>query len=98
VIDLFCPIIKGGKVGLFGGAGVGKTLLLTEIIHNIVQVNKSPNQKQTLSVFAGIGERTREGQELHQSLEQGGVLANTTLIFGPMGENPAIRFLTSYGA
>lgn len=98
VIDLFSPILRGGKVGLFGGAGVGKTLLLTEIIHNVVQVSATPEKRQTLSVFAGIGERTREGQELHQSLEQGGVLANTTLIFGPMGENPAIRFLTSYGA
>lgn len=98
VVDLFCPILRGGKVGLFGGAGVGKTLLLTEIIHNIVQVNKSPDKRQTLSVFAGIGERTREGQELHAELEAGGVLPYTTLVFGPMGANPAIRFLTSYGA
>lgn len=98
VIDLFSPILKGGKVGLFGGAGVGKTLLLTEIIHNVVQVNQGPDKRRTVSVFAGVGERTREGQELHQSLEQSGVLPNSTLIFGPMGENPAIRFLTSYGA
>jgi F-type H+-transporting ATPase subunit beta len=98
VIDLFCPILRGGKVGLFGGAGVGKTLLLTEIIHNVVQISNNPNKKQTLSVFAGIGERTREGQELHESLASGGVLPYTTLIFGPMGENPAVRFLTSYGA
>jgi len=98
VIDLFCPILRGGKVGLFGGAGVGKTLLLTEIIHNVVQVNKAPGKRQTLSVFAGIGERTREGQELHEALEEGGVLPYTTLVFGPMGANPAIRFLTSYGA
>lgn len=98
VIDLFCPILRGGKVGLFGGAGVGKTLLLTEIIHNVVTVSTSPNKQQTLSVFAGIGERTREGQELYESLKEGGVLPYTTLVFGPMGANPAIRFLTSYGA
>jgi F-type H+/Na+-transporting ATPase subunit beta len=98
VIDLFCPILKGGKVGLFGGAGVGKTLLLTEIIHNIVQVSRNPEKRETVSVFAGIGERTREGQELHASLDEGGVLPYTTLVFGPMGDNPAIRFLTSYGA
>lgn len=94
VIDLFCPILKGGKMGLFGGAGVGKTILLTEIIHNVVTLHKDKN----LSVFAGIGERTREGQELQEALSQGGVLPSVSLLFGPMGENPAIRFLTGFSA
>lgn len=93
-IDLFCPILKGGKIGLFGGAGVGKTILLTEIIHNVIQVSPGSNSSSTLSVFAGIGERTREGQELVESLEMGGVLPYASLVFGHMGENPAIRFLT----
>ena len=66
-IDLFCPILRGGKIGLFGGAGVGKTILLTEIIHNIIQMSPTKSTQKTLSVFAGIGERTREGQELVES-------------------------------
>lgn len=98
VIDLFCPILRGGKMGLFGGAGVGKTVLLTEIIHNIVQISKTPTNKKSVSVFAGIGERTREGQELYESLKNGGVLPYTSLVFGPMGENPAIRHLTAHTA
>lgn len=98
VIDLFCPILKGGKMGLFGGAGVGKTLLLTEIIHNIVQVQSAKTRRKNNVVFAGVGERTREGQELHESLEKGGVLPFTSLIFGPMGENPAVRYLTGLSA
>jgi len=98
VIDLFCPILKGGKMGLFGGAGVGKTLLLTEIIHNIVQVASAHSRKKNNVVFAGVGERTREGQELRESLDIGGVLPFTSLIFGPMGENPAVRFLTGQTA
>ncbi len=93
-IDLFCPILKGGKIGLFGGAGVGKTILLTEIIHNVIQLSPNGSDSSTLSVFAGIGERTREGQELVESLEAGGVLPYASLVFGHMGENPAIRFLT----
>ncbi len=93
-IDLFCPILKGGKIGLFGGAGVGKTILLTEIIHNVIQLSPDGSDSSTLSVFAGIGERTREGQELVESLEAGGVLPYASLVFGHMGENPAIRFLT----
>ncbi len=98
VIDLFCPIIKGGKVGLFGGAGVGKTILLTEIIHNVVQISKTAGKDKTISVFAGIGERTREGQELYEELSESGVLPYTSLVFGPMGANPAIRFLTGLTA
>lgn len=93
-IDLFCPILRGGKIGLFGGAGVGKTILLTEVIHNIIQLSPAGSTQKTLSVFAGIGERTREGQELVESLASGGVLPFATLVFGHMGENPALRFLS----
>lgn len=95
-IDFFSPIVKGGKIGLFGGAGVGKTLLLTEIIHNVIILKKE--ESENVSVFAGVGERTREGQELHQTLGEQKVLSSVSLVFGPMGENPAIRFLTAYAA
>lgn len=91
VIDFFAPILKGGKVGLFGGAGVGKTILLTEIIHNVVILNKDKN----VSVFTGVGERVREGQELYEALTDSGVMSGVSLIFGPMGENPAVRFRTA---
>lgn len=94
VLDFFAPILKGGKVGLFGGAGVGKSVLLTEIIHNIVILNKSKN----VSVFAGVGERIREGQELYETLEESKVLPQVALIFGQMGENPAVRFRTALSA
>lgn len=94
IIDVFSPLLKGGKMGLFGGAGVGKTILLTEILHNIV----GRSVDKTVSVFAGIGERSREGLELYQSLVSSGVMQNSTLIFGPMGENPATRFLAAYSA
>jgi F-type H+-transporting ATPase subunit beta len=93
IIDLFSPLVKGGKMGLFGGAGVGKTMLLTEILHNIVGRNKQEN----VSVFAGVGERTREGQELYEELKQRDILPLTSLIFGAMGENAAVRFLTALG-
>lgn len=93
VIDLFSPMIKGGKIGIFGGAGVGKTILLTEIINNTTILRK----KGGISVFAGVGERTREGQELHAVLKASKVLPRTALIFGQMGKNPAIRFLTGFG-
>jgi F-type H+-transporting ATPase subunit beta len=86
VIDLFTPLLKGGKVGLFGGAGVGKTMLLSEILHNVVT-----NPKEGfVSVFAGVGERSREGLDLYQSLRDTNVLRASTLIFGQMGENPSI--------
>lgn len=98
IIDLFCPLLKGGKMGLFGGAGVGKTVLLTEIIHNIVQVTKTNETTKHVSVFAGIGERSREGQELFEALGEGGVLPYTSLVFGTMGQNPATRFLTGFTA
>jgi len=97
-IDFFSPIVKGGKIGLFGGAGVGKTLLLTEIIHNVIVLKKGGGQEKNVSVFAGVGERTREGHELHQTLSQQNVLSSVSLVFGPMGENPAIRFLTAFTA
>lgn len=90
-LDFFCPLLKGGKVGLFGGAGVGKTVLLTELIHNIVILHK----KENVSVFAGVGERIREGQELYETLTQSGVLPSVALILGQMLEDPAIRFRTA---
>lgn len=92
-IDLFAPLIRGGKVGLFGGAGVGKTVLLTEILHNVLMLGQKQDHKR-VSVFAGVGERTREGQELHQELKERGILPNVSLVFGPMGENASVRFLT----
>ena len=94
VIDLFTPLLKGGKMGLFGGAGVGKTMLLTEILHNVV----GKGGEKTLSVFAGVGERSREGLELYQKLAESDTLKSSTLIFGTMGENPAIRFLSAYAS
>ena len=94
VIDVFVPLLKGGKMGLFGGAGVGKTLLLNEILHNVA----GKKGDTTVSVFAGIGERAREGHELYHSLKKSGVLASSSLVFGQMGQNPAIRFLTAFAA
>jgi F-type H+-transporting ATPase subunit beta len=91
-IDFFCPIIKGGKVGLFGGAGVGKTTVLTEIIHNVVILHKN----ESVSVFSGVGERIREGKELYETLQESGVLPSVALIFGQMAENPAVRFRTAF--
>ncbi len=85
VIDLLCPYIKGGKVGLFGGAGVGKTVLIQELINNIA------TQKQGISIFAGVGERSREGNDLYGEMEESGVLENTALVFGQMNETPGVR-------
>ncbi|OGC45439.1 F0F1 ATP synthase subunit beta [candidate division WWE3 bacterium RBG_19FT_COMBO_34_6] len=93
IIDLFAPILKGGKTGLFGGSGVGKTVLLSEILHNIIGKDREHN----VSVFCGIGERTREGHELFYDLEANGVLDGVALIYGAMGENPSMRFLTGSG-
>lgn len=90
IIDLFAPLTKGGKMGLFGGAGVGKTLLLTEILHNVVALKKMNN----VSVFAGVGERSREGQELIEDLRKKDILSSAAMVFGQMGENAAVRFLT----
>ena len=94
VIDLFSPVLKGGKMGLFGGAGVGKTLLLTEILHNVV----AGEGGKSVSVFAGVGERSREGLELYEALSKSGTLTSSTLIFGTMGENPANRFLSAFAS
>lgn len=93
VVDLFSPLLKGGKMGLFGGAGVGKTMLLTEILHNVVG-----KKEKSLSVFAGVGERSREGLELYEALANSGTLEKSTLVFGPMGENPAVRFLSAFAS
>jgi F-type H+/Na+-transporting ATPase subunit beta len=95
VIDFFAPIAKGGKIGLFGGAGVGKTMLLTELLHNFVMLSNQRNST-AYCVFTGVGERSREGLELVESLERAGVLKNTALLYGQMGENPAVRFLSGY--
>ena len=85
VIDLLCPYQKGGKIGLFGGAGVGKTVLLQELINNIA------TQKQGLSVFAGVGERTREGNDLYYEMIESGVIDKTAMVFGQMNEPPGAR-------
>ncbi|OGY93442.1 MAG: F0F1 ATP synthase subunit beta [Candidatus Komeilibacteria bacterium RIFOXYC1_FULL_37_11] len=85
VIDLICPFTKGGKVGLFGGAGVGKTVVIQELIRNIAAEHGG------FSVFAGVGERTREGNDLYHEMEESGVLKNTTLVFGQMNEPPGAR-------
>lgn len=85
VIDLIAPLIKGGKAGLFAGAGVGKTVLITELINNIAKFHSGN------SVFAGVGERTREGNDLYYEMEEAGVLGKTSLVFGQMNEPPGAR-------
>jgi len=85
VIDLIAPILKGGKVGLFGGAGVGKTVIIQELIRNIAQEHGG------FSVFAGVGERTREGNDLYYEMKESGVLPKTSLVFGQMNEPPGAR-------
>jgi F-type H+-transporting ATPase subunit beta len=85
VIDLICPMTKGGKAGLFGGAGVGKTVLIQELINNIAKFHSG------YSVFAGVGERTREGNDLYYEMEESGVIKNTSLVFGQMNEPPGAR-------
>lgn len=85
VIDLIAPIVKGGKVGLFGGAGVGKTVIITELIRNIAAEHGG------VSVFAGVGERSREGNDLYKEMSESGVLNKTSLVFGQMNEPPGIR-------
>lgn len=84
-IDLVAPFTKGGKTGIFGGAGVGKTVIIMELIRNIAQVHHG------LSVFAGVGERTREGTELYQEMTESGVLKDTVMVFGQMNEPPGVR-------
>jgi len=85
VIDLICPIVKGGKVGMFGGAGVGKTVVIMELIRNIAQEHGG------ISVFAGVGERSREGNDLYNEMKHSGVLSKTCLVFGQMNETPGVR-------
>lgn len=85
VIDLLAPFLKGGKIGLFGGAGVGKTVLLMELIHNVAK------EYGGYSVFGGVGERTREGNDLYWEMKESGVLGNTGLVFGQMNEPPGAR-------
>ena len=85
VVDLICPYAKGGKVGLFGGAGVGKTVLIMELINNVAK------QHGGLSVFTGVGERTREGNDLYNEMKESGVLSKTALVYGQMNEPPGAR-------
>lgn len=85
VVDLLAPYVKGGKIGLFGGAGVGKTVLIQELIHNIAQEHGG------ISVFAGVGERTREGNDLYHEMTESGVIAKTAMVFGQMNEPPGAR-------
>ncbi|AWX42684.1 F0F1 ATP synthase subunit beta [Metamycoplasma cloacale] len=92
VIDLLMPYIKGGKIGLFGGAGVGKTVLIQELINNIAKEHGG------LSVFAGVGERTREGNDLYHEMKASGVLEKTALVFGQMNEPPGARMRTPFTA
>jgi len=85
VIDLICPFVKGGKIGAFGGAGVGKTVVIQELIHNLAKKHGG------YSVFAGVGERTREGTSLYKEMKESGVLDKTVLVFGQMNEPPGVR-------
>jgi len=92
VIDVLMPLERGGKAGLFGGAGVGKTVLLTEMIHNMV------GQHEGVSIFCGIGERCREGEELYREMKAAGVLDNMVMVFGQMNEPPGARFRVGHAA
>ncbi len=92
VVDLLAPYVKGGKTGLFGGAGVGKTVIIQELIHNIAQVHGG------FSVFAGVGERTREGNDLWLEMQESGVIDRTVLVFGQMNEPPGARLRVGLSA
>ncbi len=92
VIDVLVPLERGGKAGLFGGAGVGKTVLLTEMIHNMI------GHQEGVSIFCGIGERCREGEELHREMKDAGVLKDMVMIFGQMNEPPGSRFRVGHAA
>ena len=85
VVDLICPYAKGGKIGLFGGAGVGKTVLIMELIHNVATAHGGT------SVFTGVGERTREGNDLYGEMQESGVIEKTALVYGQMNEPPGAR-------
>ncbi len=91
-IDVLCPLERGGKAGLFGGAGVGKTVLVMEMINNVV------GRHEGVSVFCGIGERCREAEELYRELDESGVLSNTVLVYGQMNEPPGARFRVGHSA
>lgn len=95
-VDFFAPVLKGGKIGLIGGAGVGKTMLLTELINNILIESK--DNTKGVSLFCAIGERSREAQELLENVQQTGVAEKTIIVAGQMGENPAIRLRTATAA
>ena len=90
VVDLLCPFIKGGKVGIFGGAGVGKTVIIQELIHNVAKFHDGK------SVFIGIGERSREGKDLYLEMQDSGVIDKTAMIFGQMNELPAARLRVGF--
>ncbi|MFA6239683.1 MAG: F0F1 ATP synthase subunit beta [Candidatus Hydrogenedentales bacterium] len=92
VIDVLVPLESGGKAGLFGGAGVGKTVLLTEMIHNMIE------HQEGVSIFCGIGERCREGEELYREMKDAGVLPNMVMVFGQMNEPPGSRFRVGHAA
>ena len=92
VIDLLCPYVKGGKVGLFGGAGVGKTVLIQELINNVA------TERHGISVFGGVGERSREGNDLYFEMKESGVLDKTALVFGQMNEPPGARMRVGLSA
>jgi F-type H+-transporting ATPase subunit beta len=92
VIDVLVPLERGGKAGLFGGAGVGKTVLLTEMIHNMI------GHREGVSIFCGIGERCREGEELYDAMKEAGVLPNMVMVFGQMNEPPGARFRVGHAA
>jgi len=91
-IDLLCPLPKGGKVGLFGGAGVGKTVLIQELITNIAR------EHQGYSIFAGIGERSREGNDIYREMKESDTLKSTCLVFGQMNESPGVRLRIPFTA
>ena len=92
VIDLLCPYVRGGKIGLFGGAGVGKTVLMQELIHNIAKEHGGK------SVVAGVGERTGEGNDMYHEMKESGVLKNTVLVYGQMNESPGARMRVALSA
>ncbi len=108
VIDVLVPLERGGKAGLFGGAGVGKTVLLTEMIHNMIGQHQDPSRgssqdpatglKTGVSIFCGIGERCREGEELYRDMKDAGVLPNMVMVFGQMNEPPGSRFRVGHVA
>jgi F-type H+-transporting ATPase subunit beta len=92
VVDLLCPFIRGGKTGLFGGAGVGKTVLIMEFMHAVAKLHKG------VSVFAGVGERIREGHELWREMQNAGVMPHALMVFGQMDESPGVRFRVGFTA